>query len=1177
VEFAILGPLEVQTAEGRLRLGGPRQRAVLAHLILRANLVVPAEQLIDELWGEEPPETARNTLQTYVYRLRRVLGEDRLESRSGGYVLLADAEEIDASRFESLVREARGLLQSDPGAAVLRLDEALALWRGPAFADFPDEPSLRGEIARLEDLHLVATEHRISAQLALGRHTTVIGALETLTDRHPLRERLWAGLMLALYRSGRQAEALDAYRRAREVLSDELGIDPSPELQQLHERILRQDPELLVQPTVPSPRPPARPGPGELAPGSEFAGYRIESVLGRGGMSVVYLAQHLGLERRVALKVLAPQLAEDERFRERFVRESRIAAGMEHSNIVPIYEAGEEDGLLFIAMRYVPGTDLGKLLERERTLEPERALRIVREVASALDAAHARGLVHRDVKPGNILVVEGAGSDGGDLVYLSDFGLTKRLESGTVGLTQTGQFVGTVDYVAPEQIEGKRVDSRADVYSLACVLFECLTGGVPYERDTHVAALYAHLREKPPRLTASRPDLPASVDGVLAKALSKPPAQRYASCGAFVTAARDGLGPLAGEGQGLPVSGRSSWTRWQVATAALAAALVAGVIVFSMSRGETPAAERTSRSPTPAASPSPSLEPNFRTVERALSGDEELRLLSYIPHDVAADCLPLDRDEPVQGELAALVCRHEGVEVLYELFPRPDLMNEALQSGLSINQAPEGQCARTVVAVSPYTIGGQPAGLVLCYAGGESFTPFPVQGPRTEARTTSHIEWTDERILVYAHAIRNDSSDLTLYDWWLSSAGPVISVGDGPPVLAKDRPKQATRPLRDGSYLLQVADTPDELGPHTFLFHIDGGTYEFAVNASVVESGKISFQKPGTIVFDPETGDCNFGSSSSRPAAFGWSVSGDSVTWEKQGGGPCAGPQSVDGLTFTRAPEGLFAFEVDDEIALMDPGAFRVQPLSDEIATHPNFSPEWSPDGTKIVFAGAAEDYDLYLMNADGTGVTRLTDMAGDESQPAWAPDGSRIALAYDDLGETEFRSGVGVVNPDGTGWTELVMLENLSVYGPAWSPDGSRIAFTAFNRDGHRLYVMNADGSGLMNVHEEPRAVLRAPMSWTPDGQRIVFWGEGPGKEMLLSMRPDGTDVQEFVELPDDDTAPVLEWSPDGRWIVMGGLRETRLQTGSEPAVYLMRSDGDEVFMIFGTGTEPTWRPDGD
>ena len=362
---------------------------------------------------------------------------------------------------------------------------------------------------------------------------------------------------------------------------------------------------------APAAPPAARPSRGHLQPGTEFAGYRIEAVLGRGGMSVVYLAEHLALGRKVALKLLAPQMADDDRFRERFVRESRVAAGMEHSNIVPIYEAGEAEGILFIAMRYVPGTDLGKLIRREGTLEPERALWIVREVASALDAAHARGLVHRDVKPGNILVVPGEGSEGRDLVYLSDFGLTKRLESGTGGLTQTGQFVGTVDYVAPEQIEGRRVDARTDAYSLACVLFECLTGHVPYGRDTQVAALYAHLGEKPPQLTASRPDLPETIDAVVAKALAKTADSRYATCGAFAAAVGGSLRPLT-EGAAGHQRPSSGWLRWRAAVGALAAALITGVIVFSESRGETPAAEGAPSSPTPSTSPHPSPRAQLR-------------------------------------------------------------------------------------------------------------------------------------------------------------------------------------------------------------------------------------------------------------------------------------------------------------------------------------------------------------------------------------------------------------------------------------------------------------------------------------------------------------------------------------------------------------------------------------
>ena len=237
MQFLILGPLEVSDDGRKLALGGPKQRAVLAHLILRANHVVPADLLIDGLWGEEPPESARNTLQTYVYRLRKMLGEDRIEGRDGGYVLAAADGEIDAVRFEALVKQGKAQVPSDPAAAAATLSDALSLWRADALADVTEEPSLRGEAARLEELRLSATEHRVSAEIAMGGHSTVVPELESLTARYPLRERMWANLMLALYRSGRQAEALSTFERARQVLADELGADPSPELQRLHEQL----------------------------------------------------------------------------------------------------------------------------------------------------------------------------------------------------------------------------------------------------------------------------------------------------------------------------------------------------------------------------------------------------------------------------------------------------------------------------------------------------------------------------------------------------------------------------------------------------------------------------------------------------------------------------------------------------------------------------------------------------------------------------------------------------------------------------------------------------------------------------------------------------------------------------------------------------------------------------
>ncbi|MEU3937318.1 serine/threonine-protein kinase [Streptomyces sp. NPDC029044] len=276
--------------------------------------------------------------------------------------------------------------------------------------------------------------------------------------------------------------------------------------------------------------------PSELI-GQQIAGYRIEQEIGRGGMAVVYRARDLRLERTVALKLLAPELARNDTFRRRFTHESRAAAAIDHPHIVPVFEAGETDGVLYIAMRYVAGSDLRHVLDREGPMPPVTAVRVAAQVASALDAAHDHGLVHRDVKPGNILVSRGTDSDHPEHVYLTDFGLTKKSLSLT-GFTTVGQFVGTLDYVSPEQISGKPVDARCDVYGFACVVFETLAGHPPFLRDDDMALLWAHQYDEPPPLTEDRPDLDARVDPVFAQALAKSPDDRYPSCLAFVAALR---------------------------------------------------------------------------------------------------------------------------------------------------------------------------------------------------------------------------------------------------------------------------------------------------------------------------------------------------------------------------------------------------------------------------------------------------------------------------------------------------------------------------------------------------------------------------------------------------------------------------------------------------------------
>jgi serine/threonine-protein kinase len=274
--------------------------------------------------------------------------------------------------------------------------------------------------------------------------------------------------------------------------------------------------------------------------GQVIAGYRIEERVGRGGMGVVYRAEHLNLRRRAAIKIIAPDLAESEGFRERFTREARIAAALQHPNIVTVYDAGEVDGILYLAMQYIEGQDLAAVLRKDGRLRPYRAIDVIRQVASALDAAHREGLIHRDVKPANVLIE-------GRTAFLTDFGLTKRTDGTHTELTRAGDVVGTIHYVAPEQIEGGQVSTRSDVYSLGCLLYHCLTGQVPYSRETDVAVIYAHLSEPPPKLTAVRPELAAGLDGVIAKALDKSPDRRFPTCSDLVNAARgviDAAGPL---------------------------------------------------------------------------------------------------------------------------------------------------------------------------------------------------------------------------------------------------------------------------------------------------------------------------------------------------------------------------------------------------------------------------------------------------------------------------------------------------------------------------------------------------------------------------------------------------------------------------------------------------------
>ena len=337
------------------------------------------------------------------------------------------------------------------------------------------------------------------------------------------REALSAGASGYVVKTSAEADLVEAVRAAAAG-----GTYLTPALGASLARAMWHHP-----PPAPSP-PPA--GDPEPEPGEMFAGHRVDGVAGRGAMGVVLRATDLVLDRAVALKLIAPMYARDPVFRARFERECRLAAGIDHPNVVEIFRAGEEGGRLYVTMRYVDGTDLKSLIARERRLEPERAVALVAQVAGALDAAHRRGLVHRDVKPANILV---ASREGVERAFLTDFGISKqRTETPDTALTGAGMALGSVDYMAPEQAQVRDLDARTDVYALGCVLFHALTGSVPFIRGNDFERMWAHVHEAAPAVSSIEPRLPAALDPVLARALEKAPDDRQQSAGELAREAR---------------------------------------------------------------------------------------------------------------------------------------------------------------------------------------------------------------------------------------------------------------------------------------------------------------------------------------------------------------------------------------------------------------------------------------------------------------------------------------------------------------------------------------------------------------------------------------------------------------------------------------------------------------
>ena len=502
MRYRALGPITVEVDGQDVKLGGLRQRIVLAVLLHSANQVLSQDTLIDSVWAGNPPEAARATVQSYIYNLRRTLGSDAILRRGDGYLIEVDDSTFDVLAFEKSVDTGRELLESDPASARLILGEGLNLWFGNAYGGV-DHPELDAEMRRLGEMRVTAIESRIEADLALGRDSALVAELETLVRDHPLRERFWAQLMLALYRSGRQAESLRAFQSARAHLVDHLGIEPGAELQELEAQILDHDPSLLLATTA------------DVMPGGDetrrtIRGYELREVIGSGGLGVVHRAYQPSIGREVAVKAIQGEYSNDLAFVAHFEREAQRVANLEHPHVLALHDYWRDPSGAYLVMPFMRGASLEASLRRGGwNLEP--ALRLLDQVGGALAYAHRRGVIHGDLKTSNVLLDE----DGN--AYLSDFGVARRVD-----LTQT-----TSRLLSPEEASGEEATSRTDIFALGALAFELLSGVPP---------------SPVPDLSEARPDIPEAIAGVVVRAMSADPSDRFNKVDDFLRELRRSAG-----------------------------------------------------------------------------------------------------------------------------------------------------------------------------------------------------------------------------------------------------------------------------------------------------------------------------------------------------------------------------------------------------------------------------------------------------------------------------------------------------------------------------------------------------------------------------------------------------------------------------------------------------------
>jgi DNA-binding SARP family transcriptional activator/WD40 repeat protein/energy-coupling factor transporter ATP-binding protein EcfA2 len=508
VRYRVLGPITVELDGHDAKLGGLRQQIVLAVLLRSANRVVTQDALIDSVWAGDPPEAARATVQSYIYNLRRALGPDAILRRSDGYLVEVDADSFDVLAFEESVKRGGELLATDPALARTTLIEGLDLWFGTAYGGV-DHPELDAETRRLGEMRVTGIEARIDADIALGRAGDLVAELESLVRDYPLRERFWGQLMLALYRSGRQAEALRAFQNARAHLVDHLGIEPGSELQDLEARILDHDPSLL--PSVEADASAA----GDRSRRS-IRGYELRDVIGSGELGVVHRAYQASIGREVAVKAIQADSSNDLTFVARFEREAQRVANLEHPHVVPLHDYWRDPSGAYLVMPLMRGGSLEVSLRGGRwNLEP--ALRLLDQVGGSLAYAHRRGVLHGNLKTGNVLLDE----DGN--AYLSDFGIARPI-------IDDANRLASRRLLSPEEASGEEMTLLTDIFALGALTFELLSG-VPPTGTSHI-----------PDLTEAGRDLPEAVAAVVARAMAADPSDRFPKVDEFLRELRRSAG-----------------------------------------------------------------------------------------------------------------------------------------------------------------------------------------------------------------------------------------------------------------------------------------------------------------------------------------------------------------------------------------------------------------------------------------------------------------------------------------------------------------------------------------------------------------------------------------------------------------------------------------------------------